>query len=142
MTDTTASDAVLAGWDNPVIAPAYEQDGTPIAPGAPAGRTPDEVLGEVVHVYLRRKGAHQKMLAAHMNVTQATISNKLRGTRPWTWNDILKTAEFLGIGPAELVGQCDALLPHLDSNQEPADLRPHEVSAVTVLETYRRQRAS
>lgn len=79
------------------------------------GYTPDEILGEHIHVLLRRRGLSQKMLALHLNVTQTTVSNKLKGIRPWTLNDIVKTAAFLGMPPFSLLE-----LPRLDSNQQPS----------------------
>lgn len=83
------------------------------------GQTPDEAFGEVIHLRLRRRGIHQQMLAAYMGMTQAAVSNKIRGVRPWSLEDMTKAAEFLGEDLGGLVTESCA---RRDSNSQPSDL--------------------
>lgn len=89
--------------------------------------TPDQAFGEVVHLRLRRRGIHQQMLGAYMGITQAAVSNKIRGTRPWSLADMTKAADFFGEELSGLVGEAERA--RRDSNPKPSDWSFSQVRA-------------
>jgi transcriptional regulator with XRE-family HTH domain len=82
----------------------------------PCRVTVDEAVGQNLHMTMWRRGIPQTRLAERLGVTQGTLSRKLRGKSPWTLDEVYAAAAALGCDPKEL-------LPHLDSNQKPFDLR-------------------
>lgn len=73
----------------------------------------NEYVGEQAHMLLWRAGVPQKQLAEVIGVTQSTLSKKMRGTVPWTVEELVAAADFLGVDPG-------VLLPRKDSNLQPA----------------------
>ncbi|MFC5370903.1 helix-turn-helix domain-containing protein [Arcanobacterium bovis] len=66
--------------------------------------TVDEIIGERVGLWLRRRGHTQVSLAGALGLTKASISGKVTGRVSWSATDLVKTAAFLDL-PIE------ALLP-------------------------------
>jgi transcriptional regulator with XRE-family HTH domain len=78
----------------------------------------------------------QTALAKHLGISQPALSKKLRGERPWYTQELVITANQLGVTVGELFGETSTKagprpdgpdggvsLPHLDLNQKPFDLR-------------------
>lgn len=42
-------------------------------------------------------GIAQKMLSEHLGIHPQTISEKMHGIRPFTWDEVVKICEILGI---------------------------------------------
>lgn len=57
--------------------------------------TADEAFGLVVHETLFKKRMTQVKLAAALGITQAAVSKKLKGQRPWTLTDQIAAADAL-----------------------------------------------
>lgn len=62
----------------------------------------------------------------------------MRGSQPITVDDVLEIAEALGVSPKGLLG---ALLPRLDSNQQPSGYQQLQVSA-PVVDFFTRERVA
>ena len=43
------------------------------------------------------KGITQKMLSEHLGIHPQTIGEKMHGIRPFTWDEVVKISEILGI---------------------------------------------
>lgn len=50
-----------------------------------------------------RKRVSQQKLAEALGTTQSSVSKKVRGTRPFTLDEILTTAQVLEVPPSELL---------------------------------------
>ena len=85
--------------------------------------TVSEYVGEQAHMMLWRAGVPQKRMAEVVGVTQSTLSKKMRGDVPWTVDELVAAAGFLGVDAA-------VLLPRVDSNHQPAGYR-YPLLAVT-----------
>ncbi len=57
----------------------------------------NKTVGKQVRILLWDNGKTQRGLAAHLKVEPATISRKLKGTSPWTLNDLMATCEYLDV---------------------------------------------
>jgi len=79
--------------------------------------TINQAIGEKVHTLMWRQGVTQERMAVELGVTQAAISKKVRGKRPFSVEELLRTAVLLRTSISELLA--GVKLPHLDSNQEP-----------------------
>ena len=110
---------------------------------------------ENITMLLFRMNWRQNDLARATGMTKSKISRKMAGDAEWTVPEIEAIARALGVLPGEMLGEIPEYnewsssfggigLPHLDSNQEPADLRSVEVTppAVVVLADYRARQAS
>ena len=78
-------------------------------PGAIAGNVRAEAV---------RRGFTQTSLAKALGCAQSVISLKWRGERQWQLGELEPVADVLGVSVSKLLNY---ELPHLDSNQEPAD---------------------
>lgn len=67
------------------------------------------MIGERVHTLMWRAGRTQKQLAAILNVTQGSVSNRLRGKTEWSAIDIAVTAAWLGVTPESLMPTVELL---------------------------------
>jgi transcriptional regulator with XRE-family HTH domain len=76
--------------------------------------TVDEQVGRKVHTLMWDQRMTNRGLAAVLGMDETTFSRKLRGGRKWTLEELLLVADALSVDVVEL-------LPHLDSNQKPAD---------------------
>jgi len=71
---------------------------------------------------LRRLGAvgmTQWDLAARLGITQATVSRKLRGQRPWFASELVTVAGALGCPVGELFGERCRPVVRLDKAKQP-----------------------
>lgn len=66
--------------------------------------TDDEIIGERVVLAMWRKRKSQAELAAELGVHQSSLSNKLRGKRPFFAREIGAVAAALDVDPAWLLG--------------------------------------
>ena len=53
--------------------------------------TTNQEIGERVHLLLRRQSTPQEKLAEHLHISQAAISKKVRGNRPFSVDELLAT---------------------------------------------------
>lgn len=79
--------------------------------------TPDSLVAAEVRAWMGRRGMRQVQLAAAMEVDEIWVSRKLRGKTRITVEDVYAFADALDCEVA-------ALLPRLDSNQQPFDYLP------------------
>jgi transcriptional regulator with XRE-family HTH domain len=101
---------------------------TPTAAAPP--RAFSDVVSEEVRVLLARRGLRSGALAPVLGVSQQAVSAKMRGIRSWSLEDLDALARYFGVDANALLpglGKQGAevktqsqMLPHLDSNQEPA----------------------
>ena len=63
----------------------------------------DELVGEKVHQIMWRQHRKQTEVAALLGVAQATLSRKIRGTRPWEVGEIYAVAEILAVPITDLL---------------------------------------
>ena len=66
---------------------------------------PDELIGERVHQHMLEQGMTQTRLAALLGFTQATVSRKLSGERPWFADELIAVADALGVTVGDLFGE-------------------------------------
>ena len=50
-----------------------------------------------LRILMLNKGITQKMLAEHLGIHHQTINDKICGIRPFTWDEVVKISEILGI---------------------------------------------
>ncbi|UVK60171.1 helix-turn-helix DNA binding domain protein [Arthrobacter phage Kels] len=65
----------------------------------------DAAIGQRVASRLAALGMTQWDLAARLGLTQATVSRKLHGSRPWFATELVAVAGALGMGVGELFGE-------------------------------------
>ncbi len=99
----------------------------------------DVRIGANVHTLMWRAQEKQAALAVQWGMSQAALSLKLRGRRPWFAAEIDAAARHYKVTRDELFTK----LPDLDSNQEPAGfmLAP-EMQPIVDLSTRRKPRGS
>lgn len=66
--------------------------------------TPAEAAGKEVKIWMTREGVTQKELANILGVTQASVSEKLRGKIAFNLNDLVTISAAFGISLGELLG--------------------------------------
>lgn len=76
----------------------------------------DEKIGRRVHMMLWDRGLTNAALADVLGLARPTVSQRLRGQRPWTIAELYAVADYFDVPVVDL-------LPRLDSNQEPAGYR-------------------
>ena len=72
-------------------------------------RTADQVIGENVHRLMWRAQESQSSLAPKWGMTQAALSLKLRGRRPWFAAEIAAAARYFGVSVSALFEADDDL---------------------------------
>ena len=84
----------------------------------------EDTISRNVRLYLSLQSIPQTRLAEALNLTAATISQKLTGRVSWSVADLVNTANFLGVRPEDLMD--DALIEQIDRKYKkaPADTRP------------------
>jgi len=87
--------------------------------------TADEHVGREVHTLMWQRRMTNRAIAARLGMDESTFARKLRGNRKWALGEVLEVAGILGVPVADL-------LPHLGSNQEPADLLPAHVTTLRI----------
>lgn len=93
------------------------------------GDTPDRYIGQRVDIVRRARKMQQRDLALAAGINRGSLSRKINGLQPWSFSEVVATANALGVSVAELtegVERTTAVLPHLDSNQEPSGYLPVE----------------
>ena len=65
--------------------------------------TVNEAIGVAVHRELFLRHKTRRSLADHLGMTGPAVSRKLQGTTGWSAEDLILTAEFLGVDPASLL---------------------------------------
>ena len=80
----------------------------------------DAVIGENVHRLMWLANDRQTQIAPILGMTQAALSLKLRGKRPWFAGEIDAAARHYRVTRDSLFKK----LPGLDSNQEPIGFTP------------------
>ena len=63
----------------------------------------DQIIGERVHILMRRDKISQEQLGQALGIAQASTSKKLLGNRSWTADEIIATARFLGVPVSEIL---------------------------------------
>lgn len=79
----------------------------------------DAAIGERVLRRLGAVGMTQWDLAARLGLTQATVSRKLRGHRPWFASELVTVAGVLGCSIGELFGERCRPALRLDKAKRP-----------------------
>jgi len=65
----------------------------------------DQAIGQRVGQLMHKAGMTQGAMAARMGITQAAISRKLSGERPWFADELSLAAGILGVSVGELFGE-------------------------------------
>lgn len=65
----------------------------------------DSQIGRRVGTLMDARGITQTSMAARMGITQAAISRKLSGERPWFADELAHAAGILGVSVGELFGE-------------------------------------
>lgn len=91
-------------------------------PSASASR----LLAQEIRAELGRQGINQAELCRRLNVSDAWVSRRIapRASTEITLEEVVRMAEALGIAAERLFR---ALLPRLDSNQQPSDYQYAQV---------------
>ena len=84
-------------------------------------RTTDQVIGENVHRLMWRAQESQSALAPRWGMTQASLSLKLRGRRPWFAAEIAAAARYFGVSVNALFESDDDEWAPSGSNRRPTD---------------------
>ena len=79
--------------------------------------TMTELVAEEVRALMGRHRVSQATIAEVLGVSRQAVSKRLTGETPFDVNEVAKLGDYFGVQPSQL-------LPHLDSNQEPAGLWP------------------
>ncbi len=88
-----------------------------LSPEEKPGANLDQVIGANIHTLMWRNQDSQSKIAPMWGMTQAALSLKLRGKRPWFAAEIDAAARHYRVTRDALFMK----LLDLDSNQEPAD---------------------
>lgn len=100
----------------------------------------DEEIGRRVHMVLWDRGLTNARLATVLGLARPTVSQRLRGQRPWTVSELYTVATHYGVPLSEILPSVEEwaeLCAARDSDPQPAD-KGHTV--VTSLDAYRRVR--
>jgi BetR domain-containing protein len=97
-------------------------------------RTTDEIIGANVHTLMWNRRETQTMVAPLWGMDQTTLSNKLRGKRPWFASEIVAAAARYGVPVGELFSERP--LPDPAPKGSTSDY-----SSVVSLDNYRSQKA-
>lgn len=95
----------------------------------------DAQIGFRVHTLIWRQRRKQVEIARQLGITSSVLSKKLRGDSGWSAAQLVVTAQALGVSVGSLFGESTiagpdgpddgaALLPRLDSNQQPSGYWP------------------
>lgn len=84
----------------------------------------EDTISRNVRLYLSLQGIPQTRLAEALNLTAATVSQKLTGRVSWSVADLVNTANFLGVKPEDLMD--DSLVEQIDRRygKTSVDTRP------------------
>lgn len=87
-------------------------------------RDPAAVVAANVRRAMTEQGVHGPTMQAALGMSQAAWSRRYTGATAFTVDELWIVADALDLPVASLYG-----LPHLDSNQEPADYRHLRLAA-------------
>jgi transcriptional regulator with XRE-family HTH domain len=59
--------------------------------------TTNRQVGELIHHAMWRQRMTQAQVAEALGITQPALSKKIRGSRPWSVDELLRVAEVLGV---------------------------------------------
>lgn len=74
-------------------------------------KTPAERIGENVRAEMARRNVSQTSLALQLNLSQASVSSRLRGEIAFNVNELDRAARFLGVPVALLLAEQPAATP-------------------------------
>ena len=94
-----------------------------------AGGVLTSTVSRNVRAMMAANGVSQMEMARAMGLSQTAVSKRLRGLTPWDTNDLEIVARVLRVRPEALL---TSLLPHQDSNLEPAGYRLHTLHSCPV----------
>ncbi|MFT4281232.1 helix-turn-helix domain-containing protein [Microbacterium sp.] len=66
---------------------------------------PDPRVAGSVRAEMARAGKNQQALAAHLHLSQPAVSRRLSGSVSWSIDELVSTAEFLGVDVTVFVPQ-------------------------------------
>lgn len=67
--------------------------------------TTNQVIGEAVHGYMWRLRISQEQLATALGITQAAVSKKVRGKRPFTVDELIAISEVLDTPVSKILAE-------------------------------------
>ena len=65
--------------------------------------TPTHIVGANIRAEMARRNLPQSALAERLSISQAGVSNRLRGQTPFDVNELHAVADFLGVPRATLL---------------------------------------
>ena len=69
----------------------------------------DKAIGLSVNQQIFARGIQAQELATPLGLTKSSVSRKLRGNVSWSADEVLRTAMFFGIEPADLMPTPDGM---------------------------------
>lgn len=86
---------------------------------APGGRV-NAQIGRRIQAHMASGGMTQGQLAAALGLTQASVSRKLSGERPWFANELVNVSAVLDVRVGDLFGESgqDGAAPGLASSRQ------------------------
>ena len=69
----------------------------------------DRAIGLAVNQQIFARGMQAQGLATPLGLTKSSVSRKLRGNVSWSADEVLRTAMFFGIEPADLMPTPDGM---------------------------------
>ena len=83
----------------------------------------DRAIGLAVNQQIFARGMQAQELATPLGLTKSSVSRKLRGNVSWSAGEVLRTAMFFGIEPADLMPTPDGMGGWIPAPFKPAGRR-------------------
>lgn len=83
----------------------------------------DRAIGLAVNQQIFARGMQAQELATPLGLTKSSVSRKLRGNVSWSADEVLRTAMFFGIEPADLMPTPDGMGGWIPAPFKPARRR-------------------
>ena len=83
----------------------------------------DRAIGLAVNQQIFARGMQAQELATPLGLTKSSVSRKLRGNVSWSAAEVLRTAMFFGIEPADLMPTPDGMGGWIPAPFKPAGRR-------------------
>ena len=83
----------------------------------------DRAIGLAVNQQIFARGMQAQELATPLGLTKSSVSRKLRGNVSWSADEVLRTAMFFGIKPADLMPTPDGMGGWIPAPYKPAGRR-------------------
>lgn len=61
-------------------------------------------INAAIYEYMREQHLTKKALCVILGLSTASLRNKMNGTRDWSWSEVLKLCELMGVTPDQLAG--------------------------------------